>query len=215
LALVKAAERDGEFFRAYDLARQGMAAHPDDLPLRHRAVLVLARSGATEQAQALYRELGLEGRQEPDLPELEARLLKDIALAAPDGEERVRLLLTAAEKYETAYDRSGHYYPGINVANLMLLAGQPERAAAIARPVSGAPAGAHGRPMRARSPGRTGAPRPCKARLIRAVTTAARRPSWPGLREARSGARPQQFSSVPTSRERPTSSRSRRQAVST
>src|SRR5262245_63545735 len=85
-----------------------MAAHPDDLPLRHRAVLVLARSGATEQAQAVYRELGLEGRQEPDLPELEARLLKDIALAAPDGEERVRLLLTAAEKYETAYDRSGH-----------------------------------------------------------------------------------------------------------
>src|SRR5262245_44611961 len=113
-----------------------MAAHPDDLPLRHRAVLVLARSGATEQAQALYRELGLEGRQEPDLPELEARLLKDIALAAPDGEERVRLLLTAAEKYETAYDRSGHYYPGINVANLMLLAGQPERAAAIARQIA-------------------------------------------------------------------------------
>jgi class 3 adenylate cyclase len=133
LALAKAAERDGEFFRAYDLARQGLAEHADDLSLRHRAVLALARSGATAQAQALYRELGLEGRQEPDIPELEARLLKDEAFATPDGKERARLLLAAAEKYETAYRRSGNYYPGINVANLMLLVGQPERAAAIAR----------------------------------------------------------------------------------
>ncbi len=132
LASVKAVERDGEFFRAYDTARQGLAEHPDSLPLRHRAVLVLARSGATEQAQALYRQLGLEGRQETDIPELEARLLKDVALAASDGEERVRLLLVAAEKYAAAYRRTGSYYSGINVANLLLLAGRPERAAEIA-----------------------------------------------------------------------------------
>jgi class 3 adenylate cyclase len=136
LAVVKAAERDGEFFRAYDAARQGLSEHPDDLPLRHRAVLALARSGATEQAQALYRELGLEGRQETDIPELEARLLKDVALSAPDGPPRVELLLAAADKYEAVYRRSGHYYPGINVANLLLLAGQPERSAAIARRIA-------------------------------------------------------------------------------
>src|SRR5262249_21279034 len=132
LASVKAAEADGEFFRAYDTARQGLAQHPDDLALRHRAVLALARSGATKHAQALYRELGLWGCQEKDIPELEARLLKDVALAAPDGPERVRLLLVAAEKYEASYRRDGSYYPGINVANLRLLAGQPERAADIA-----------------------------------------------------------------------------------
>ena len=136
LAVVKAAERDGEFFRAYDAARQGLSEHPNDLQLRHRAVLALARSGATEQAQGLYRELGLEGRQETDIPELEARLLKDMALAAPDGPPRVQLLLAAAEKYEAVYRRSGHYYPGINVANLLLLAGQPERSAAIARRIA-------------------------------------------------------------------------------
>ena len=136
LAVVKAAERDGEFFRAYDAARQGLSEHPDDLPLRHRAVLALARSGATEQAQALYRELGLEGRQETDIPELEARLLKDVALSAPDGPPRVQLLLAAAEKYEAVHRRSGHYYPGINVANLLLLAGRPERSAAIARRIA-------------------------------------------------------------------------------
>jgi class 3 adenylate cyclase len=132
LASVKTAERDGEFFRAYDTARQGLAQYPDDLPLRHRAVLALARSGASEQARALYQDLGLEGRQEKDIPELEARLSKDLALATADGPERVRLLLVAAEKYEAAYRKSGSYYPGINVANLLLLAGQPERAAEIA-----------------------------------------------------------------------------------
>jgi class 3 adenylate cyclase len=136
LAVVRAAERDGEFFRAYDAARQGLSEHPDDLLLRHRAVLALARSGATEQAQALYRELGLEGRQETDIPELEARLLKDEALSAPAGPPRVKLLLAAAEKYEAVYRRSGHYYPGINVANLLLLAGQPERSASIARRIA-------------------------------------------------------------------------------
>jgi len=136
VAAVKAAERDGEFFRAYDAARQGLSEHPDDLLLRHRAVLALARSGATEQAQALYRELGLEGREETDIPELQARLLKDVALSAPDGPPRVQLLLTAAEKYEAVYHRSGHYYPGINVANLLLLAGQPDRSAAIARRIA-------------------------------------------------------------------------------
>jgi class 3 adenylate cyclase len=136
LALVKAAERDGEFFQAYDTAQQGLAEHPDDLPLRHRAVLALARSGATSQAQALYRELGLEGLQETDIPELEARLLKDVALATPDGSERARHLLAAAEKYEAVYRRNGHYYPGINVANLLLLAGETKRAEAIAQQIA-------------------------------------------------------------------------------
>jgi class 3 adenylate cyclase len=136
VAMVKAAERDGEFFRAYDAARQGLSEHPDDLLLRHRAVLALARSGATEQAQTLYRKFGLEGRKETDIPELEARLLKDVALAAADGPSRGKLLLAAAKRYEAVYRRSGHYYPGINVANLLLLAGQPERSAAIARRIA-------------------------------------------------------------------------------
>jgi class 3 adenylate cyclase len=132
LAEAKAAERDGEFFRAFDLARQGLTQHPSSLPLRHRAVLALARCGATEQARALYKELGLEGRVETDIPELEARLLKDTALATPDGPLRTERLLAAAAKYEAVYRRTGHYYPGINVANLRLLAGQADAAATIA-----------------------------------------------------------------------------------
>src|SRR5262249_59506988 len=127
LASVKSAEADGEFFRAYDTARQGLAQHPDDLALRHRAVLALARSGATKHAQALYRELRLGGCQEKDVPELEARLFKDVALAAPDGPERIPLLLAAAEKYEDSYRRSGSYYPGITRPHLRLPRGHPGR----------------------------------------------------------------------------------------
>ena len=132
LAAAKEAERDGEFFRAYDNALNGLAQHPQDLLLRHRAVLALTRSGATVQARALYRKLGLEGRQDTDIPELDARLVKDMAFAAPAGPERVRLLLEAAGKYDAVFRRTGHYYPGINLANLLLMAGQPERAAEIA-----------------------------------------------------------------------------------
>jgi len=132
LAEARQAERDGEFFRAYDIAQNGLAQHPDDLLLRHRAVLALARSGATAQARALYDELGLAGSQATDIPELDARLRKDVAFAEPDGPERTRLLLHAAAGYEAVFARTGHYYPGINVANLLLLAGQPERAAEIA-----------------------------------------------------------------------------------
>jgi class 3 adenylate cyclase len=126
------AERDGEFFRAFDVAQRGLAQHKASIPLKHRAVLALARSGASRQAQELFRSLGLEGREDNDIAELEARLLKDVALASPEGPDRVRLLLAAAAKYEAAYRRTGSYYPAINVANLLLLAGEPDRAAQIA-----------------------------------------------------------------------------------
>src|SRR5665213_1577600 len=50
LAEVRLHEREGELFRAYDLARQGLDQFPDDLALKHRAVLSLASTGATRKA---------------------------------------------------------------------------------------------------------------------------------------------------------------------
>ena len=47
LARVRELERNGELLRAYDAAEQGLEAFPEDLGLKHRAALVLARSGAT------------------------------------------------------------------------------------------------------------------------------------------------------------------------
>ena len=61
IAEVRRSEREGELFRAYDLARQGLSVFPDDLRLKHRAVLCLASTGARQQAAQLFGELGLAG----------------------------------------------------------------------------------------------------------------------------------------------------------
>jgi class 3 adenylate cyclase len=132
LAAAKAAERSGEFFRAYDVARHGLEQFPNDLLLKHRAVLALARSGATAQAKQLFRLLGLEGSEDQEIAALGARLAKDEALGLPLGAERTRRLAAAATMYERIYTRNGHYFPGINTANLRLLSGDPQWAGTIA-----------------------------------------------------------------------------------
>lgn len=132
LTEVRAAERDGETFRAFDISRRGLRDHPDSIALKHRAVLALARSGATSQARRLFADYGLAGRHESGLRELDARLDKDLALASDNDAQRLELLQAAAAKYEAAYLDGGGYYPGINLANLCLLAGNAERAAAVA-----------------------------------------------------------------------------------
>jgi hypothetical protein len=58
LEAVRREERRGELLTAFDLAARGLAEHPEDVRLKHRAVLALARAGATEEAArhfALYR----------------------------------------------------------------------------------------------------------------------------------------------------------------
>ena len=45
LARVRGHEARGELLLAYDTALQGLAEHPDDLWLAHRAVLNLAKAG--------------------------------------------------------------------------------------------------------------------------------------------------------------------------
>lgn len=132
LTAAKAAERSGEFFRAYDMARQGLEQFPADPLLQRRAVLALARSGATGQAKQLFRDYGLEASQDQEVAALGARLAKDEALAQPPGVERTRRLAAAATLYERIYTRNGHYFPGINTANLRLLSGDSQWAGTIA-----------------------------------------------------------------------------------
>jgi class 3 adenylate cyclase len=138
-------EREGELFRAYDSAMQGLTQHPGDLALQHRAVMCLAASGATRQAAAKFVEFGLDHaaaaaptrRLRMDIATLAARLAKDEALARAGDERRVRLR-GAAELYQKAFaeeSAAGNpeaYYPGINAASLNLLAGEQATAAALA-----------------------------------------------------------------------------------
>src|ERR1700685_687922 len=82
LDAVKLEERRGELLTAFDLAERGLAEHPDDLWLKHRAVLALARAGATEEAARRFEDYGLAGAQDEDIAALHARIFKDLALAA-------------------------------------------------------------------------------------------------------------------------------------
>ncbi len=145
VAAVRSCEREGELFRAFDLARQGLVSFPDELRLKHRAVLCLASTGARREATQLFDRLGLEGRGDIwlttslglDIAALRPRLLKDEALAAR-GKDRAPRLAAAAEAYAEVYRKAvaaGNpeaYYPGVNGATLYLLAGNNDKAAALA-----------------------------------------------------------------------------------
>jgi hypothetical protein len=149
LALARQQEREGELFRAYDLAMQGLAEHPGDSALRHRAVLCLASTGATQRAKAKYMELRLDRisvdesgslarRLIMDIAALRARLAKDEALKS-QGEARPTKLTQAADLYEAIFrdetdaENPEAYYPAINAATLRLLAGKTAAAQRLAR----------------------------------------------------------------------------------
>ncbi len=129
---VRDAERRGELLTAFDLAERALDEHPDDLWLKHRAVLALARAGSTDEAARRFREYGLEGVDAEDVAALRARIVKDIALAA-DGAERREAAARSAELYAAIHERTGGWYPAVNAATLSLVAGDPERAERFAR----------------------------------------------------------------------------------
>jgi tetratricopeptide (TPR) repeat protein len=131
------AERRGELLAAFDLAERGLEEYPDDVWLRHRAVLALARAGSTDEAQRRFDAYGLAAIDEEDVQALQARIAKDVALAA-DGDERRREARRAAALYAAIFERTGGYYPGVNAATLLLVADEEEEARDLARRVLGA-----------------------------------------------------------------------------
>ena len=131
LARVRELEASGDLLLAYDIALQGLAEHPDDAWLAHRAVLNLAKSGATGRARAEFTRLGLDRSKEVDIRSLGARIAKDDALSA-SGAERTASLRRAADLYEDIYVETGVYYPGINAATLRLLGDEEDRASRLA-----------------------------------------------------------------------------------
>ncbi|QQS10843.1 MAG: hypothetical protein IPK81_14535 [Rhodospirillales bacterium] len=132
---VRTLEAAGLFLSAYDRAMAALAAGADDDRLRHRAVLALARGGATRPALALFRQFGLRGHAETDIAALEGRLLKDLALRA--GPARIQpLAARAAAAYTRVWRRDpAAPYPAINAASMSLLAGDRHGALEIARRV--------------------------------------------------------------------------------
>jgi class 3 adenylate cyclase/tetratricopeptide (TPR) repeat protein len=120
------AERRGELLMAFDLADRALAEHPDDLWVKHRAVLMLARAGSTGEASRRFAEYGLGDIEDEDIAALEARIAKDEAIAAGGD------LTRAAELYEAIFRHTGGYYPAVNAATLRMLDGETERAVTLA-----------------------------------------------------------------------------------
>jgi hypothetical protein len=136
LEAVRREERRGELLAAFDLAERGLSEHPDDAALKHRAVLALARAGATEEAARRFVDYGLDRieDEDEDIGALRARIAKDSALAE-EGEVRRRRAGRAAELYGAVFARTGGYYPAINAASLSLIAGNETRARELAEAV--------------------------------------------------------------------------------
>lgn len=140
LALVRPFEHDGEFFRAYDLAQQGLQQFPGDPALAHRAVLNLCNAGALPMARRKFAEYGLDASNEIDHLALGGRLLKSEAFQL-QGTQQAGLLRAAAAHYGRAYalarsaGQPDSYYPGVNLATLQLLRGDTASAHRAAREV--------------------------------------------------------------------------------
>ena len=134
LEAVKAQERRGELLAAFDLAERGLAEHPGDVRLKHRAVLALARAGATEEASKRFRLYGLEAVDDQEVAALRARIAKDRALSSEDEAQRAGAARAAAA-YGEVFARTGGYYPAINAATLWLIAGDVAQSGLLARRV--------------------------------------------------------------------------------
>lgn len=133
--------------RGYELAREGLVAHPGDLRLRFLSALALARGGnvskAGEELDALLRS-PLDEDLEVEVRSLSARLFKDRYERIASPAAKRKLAASAARLYREAWEISGSWFPGINAATMSLLAGDAAAARAIARRVleqiEGAPA---------------------------------------------------------------------------
>ena len=137
---IDVANSHGEYLKAYDLAQDAAAQHPDDVWFAYAALLALARTGATEEALIRYTASNIETKArlandavlETDVLALRARIEKDRAWRAPQA-ERSAAFRAASQAYETAYRLSRSTFPGVNAATAALLAGDADKALVLAR----------------------------------------------------------------------------------
>ena len=121
----------GDMFRVFELAREGLLEQPDDPQFRFLQTLSLARLGEPYAAIRSYdrnriAEIGTE-----DAIALKARLLKDLALRARPAEQ-ADLFRQSSETYHQASLLDDGYFSSINEATTAFLAGDRDRAVALA-----------------------------------------------------------------------------------
>ncbi len=129
----------GEMLAAYDRATELLEDHPHDATLRFVTALSLARTGALEQAGAELANIddavmaaADNPRLEEDVAALRARLVKDAALTHT-GKDKRRSATEASRLYEDVCRMHGSHFACINAATMAAIAGQTERATALAQ----------------------------------------------------------------------------------
>ncbi len=128
--------KKGDFVGVYDVAYKALEDQGSVDPiLAHLAVLSLARSGATTQAEHLYRKVKDVLPPTEDNLSLEARLYKDQFLKARDLKIKASLGKKARDLYLEAYRINNNYYPAINAATLSLIIGDTTACHQLAKEV--------------------------------------------------------------------------------
>jgi class 3 adenylate cyclase len=125
----------GEPLLAYDVISEGLTESPGNVRLRQLQGLALARSGATQRANAVLERLREENQADEETLGMLGRTFKDLAAASQQPGDRKKFLKRAAEIYGEAYEKTGGYWSGINAATTNLLVGEKDRAAELAKKV--------------------------------------------------------------------------------
>jgi class 3 adenylate cyclase/tetratricopeptide (TPR) repeat protein len=122
----------GEPLLSYDVVNEGLKHFPDYVPLRQLLGLSLARSGASDAANAIMLSLYQEGRQDEETLGLLARTYKDLAETTRDPAQKKSYLRRAQEFYSKAYELTKGYWSGINSATLAVVLGDTGLASKVA-----------------------------------------------------------------------------------
>jgi predicted Zn-dependent protease len=83
--------QQGEPLLAYDVVSEALAKWPEDIRLRQLQGLALARSGATERANAILEDLQSAGQTDEETLGMLGRTYKDLASYAKSTPEREQL----------------------------------------------------------------------------------------------------------------------------
>ena len=126
--------RAGYYFNAFDDAMTALTDYPDDVGLKHVAVLSLLRGGALQAAENLFASFNLSNEKHEDILALSGRLVKGQIeeLGTATG---LDLYAKAAVLYEKTYELSRGSYSGVNAASLWYMAGDKKRAEKIAKEI--------------------------------------------------------------------------------
>ncbi len=124
---------EGHPTRAFELAREGLAQHPNDCELIYLVALALARGGNISLAEShlatLLARTDLSPALHTSAVSLEGRLYKDRFERAKSAELKAELAGKSAEAYERAAAPAGlDHFSSINVATMALLSGDVDKA---------------------------------------------------------------------------------------